>query len=118
MATFIGKKIWIQAGPSSPKLMQLRNTCKDLLCTGSILCLDCWIIAFKLNILRNVTIKRFSFSYTLLKDIKSLKNWVNSVGINQLMKYNIPLGFSFDNNIFIITEKVYFNILKDMQSHL
>ena len=98
MATFIGKKIWIQAGYSSPKLGQLRNTCKDLCCTGRILCLDCWIVAFKLNILRNFTIKCFSFNYTLLKENKSLKKRGN-------MKYNIPVGFSFDNNILIITEK-------------
>ena len=58
-----------------------------------------------MNILRNFTTKCFSFSYTLLKENVSLKKWVISVGINQLMKYNIPVGFSFDNNILIITEK-------------
>ena len=81
MATFLGKKIWIQAEYISPKLGQLRYICKDLLCTGSILCLDCQNIAFKLNIIRNFTIKCFSFSYTLLKENKSFKKWVNSVGI-------------------------------------
>ena len=40
------------------------------------------------------------------KENVSLKKWVISVGINQLMKYNIPAGFSFDNNILIITEKI------------
>ena len=28
----------------------------------------------------------FSFSYTVLKENKSFKKWVNSVGINQLIK--------------------------------
>ena len=78
---------------------------ETLLCNDSILCLDCYLIAFKLNILRNFTIKCFGFSYTLLKENKSLKEQVNSVGINPFMKYNIPVGFSFDNNILIITEK-------------
>lgn len=78
---------------------------ETLLCNDSILCLDCYFIALKFNILRNFTIKCFSFSYTLLKENKSLKKWVNSVGINPFMKYNIPVGFSFDNNILIITEK-------------
>ena len=63
------------------------------------------MIAFKLNILRNFTIKCFSFVYTLRKEKKSLKRLVNSVGINQLMKYNIPVGFTFDSNMLMITEK-------------
>ena len=49
--------------------------------------------------------KCFSFSYTLLKKNKSLKKWVNNVGINQFFKYNIPVGYLFENSILIITEK-------------
>ena len=100
IASFIGKKTWIWAECSSPKLGQLRNTTLQWQHFVS------WLLfAFKFNILRNFTIKCFSFSYTLLKENKSLKEWVNSVGINPFMKYNIPVGFSFDNNILIITEK-------------
>ena len=88
-----------------PLAAQNLGSSETLLCNDSILCLDCYFIAFKFNILRNFTIKCFSFSYTLLKENKSLKEWVNSVGINPFMKYNIPVGFSFDNNILIITEK-------------